>query len=204
MKLSEKIRLLRKEKGYSQEQLAELCNVSRQAISKWETGITFPNQEKIVQLSSIFNVTIDALFKDGDIEAEIKDVSHCGLNTKQKNNEEIYQGILIKESIDSDSVLDYLNVYKVELWRTNGNPRYWTVLFFKSSYKALPEIVSKSVISNEIVGNWFVDFKSKHEKYIVFRNKILKYTIGNDKEKELVLRECRKMGITDTEMNWSE
>ena len=53
-------------------------------------------------------------------------------------------------------------------------------------------------------GNWFVDFKAGNIKYIVFRDKILKYTIGNKQEKELICDECRKMGISDAEMNWQE
>lgn len=53
-------------------------------------------------------------------------------------------------------------------------------------------------------GNWFVDFKAGNVKYIVFKDKILKYQIGNQAEKEYVRNECRKMGISDEEMNWTE
>ena len=42
------------------------------------------------------------------------------------------------------------------------------------------------------------------ELYIVFKDKILKYRIGNQAEKDYVCSECRKMGILDTQMNWSE
>lgn len=42
------------------------------------------------------------------------------------------------------------------------------------------------------------------ELYIVFKDKILKYRIGNQSEKDYVCSECRKMGILDTQMNWSE
>jgi len=52
--------------------------------------------------------------------------------------------------------------------------------------------------------NWFVDFKAGNEKYIVFKDKILKYHIGNQAEKDYVCNECRKMGISDNEMKWSE
>ena len=41
-------------------------------------------------------------------------------------------------------------------------------------------------------------------KFIVFRDKVLKYHIGNAEEKALVCEECRKLGITDGEMNWAE
>jgi len=52
--------------------------------------------------------------------------------------------------------------------------------------------------------NWFVDFKAGNIKYIVFKDKILKYHIGNQMEKEYVCNECRKMGISDNEMKWPE
>ena len=61
MKLAEKIFSLRKEKGFSQEQLAEKINVSRQSISKWESGQALPEIEKIIELSKIFQVTTDYL-----------------------------------------------------------------------------------------------------------------------------------------------
>ena len=64
MKLSEKIQLLRHKNSYSQENLAEFCNVSRQSISKWEADIAIPETEKILILSRLFNVSIDVLLKD--------------------------------------------------------------------------------------------------------------------------------------------
>ena len=53
-------------------------------------------------------------------------------------------------------------------------------------------------------GNWFVDFKADQVKYIVFKDKILKYNIGKPAEKESVCAECRNMGISDEQMNWPE
>lgn len=52
--------------------------------------------------------------------------------------------------------------------------------------------------------NWFVDFKAGNKKYVVFKDKILKYQIGNWEEKDHVCDECRKMGITDDQMQWPE
>ena len=59
-----KLYSLRTQSGYSQEALAEKVNVSRQAISKWELGLTLPDTDKIVALSKVFDVTIDYLLKD--------------------------------------------------------------------------------------------------------------------------------------------
>jgi len=47
----EKLQTLRKEKGLSQEQLADLLNVSCQAVSKWESGQTYPEIDKLIRLS---------------------------------------------------------------------------------------------------------------------------------------------------------
>lgn len=61
MEFGEKVQLLRKESGMSQEKLAEQLNVSRQAISKWEQGIVVPDTENIIQLSKYFQVPIGYL-----------------------------------------------------------------------------------------------------------------------------------------------
>ena len=62
--LSEKLYKLRKNSGLSQEQLAEQLNVSRQAISKWESGTAVPESEKLITISNYFGVSVDYLLKD--------------------------------------------------------------------------------------------------------------------------------------------
>ena len=72
MNLSTKIYEVRKAKGMSQEKLAELVGVSRQSISKWESGETIPELERLVELSRIFEVTTDYLLKPGEIRRSWK------------------------------------------------------------------------------------------------------------------------------------
>ena len=60
---------MRKKNGWSQEELADKMNVSRQAVSKWESAQSIPDLEKILQLGVLFGVTTDYLLKD-DIEDE--------------------------------------------------------------------------------------------------------------------------------------
>ena len=55
---------LRKKEGWSQEELAQQLNVSRQSVSKWEGAQSVPDLDKIVQLSRIFGVSTDYLLKD--------------------------------------------------------------------------------------------------------------------------------------------
>lgn len=64
MHLSEKIQLLRKQQGLSQEALAEQLGVSRQAVSRWETGSALPDAGNLLQLSRLFGVTADSLLSD--------------------------------------------------------------------------------------------------------------------------------------------
>ncbi len=73
MILADKIIKLRKKNGWSQEELAEKMNVSRQAVSKWEGAQTIPDLEKILQLSTLFGVTTDYLLKDESEDEEFTD-----------------------------------------------------------------------------------------------------------------------------------
>ena len=205
MKLSEKIIELRKAYGMTQEELASKCNVSRQSISKWEADIALPEMEKLLILGEMFHVSMDVLLKDELTLSEVKEVHSCGNNAIQGKKQEVYEGVLIKESVTDDTIIDFLNVHKIELWNTGRKPKYWTVLFFTSDKKDFPDLIAKVMVSDpDNGGNWFVDFKAGNEKYIVFKDKILKYQIGNQVEKDYVCAECRKMAIPDEQMNWSE
>lgn len=64
MILGEKITLLRKQSGWSQEELAEKLEVSRQAVSKWESGASIPDLDKVIKISGVFEVSTDYLLKD--------------------------------------------------------------------------------------------------------------------------------------------
>lgn len=72
MILAEKITLLRKQNNWSQEELAEKCNVSRQSVSKWESAASIPDLDKILKLSEIFGVSTDYLLKDEKDETGIE------------------------------------------------------------------------------------------------------------------------------------
>lgn len=64
MLLGEKLAMLRRQNNYTQEQLAELLCVSRQAVSKWESGLAYPETEKLIRLSELYDCSIDYLIKD--------------------------------------------------------------------------------------------------------------------------------------------
>lgn len=64
MIFSEKLQLLRKNKGLTQEEVAEKLDVSRQAVAKWESGHVYPDISNLIQISNLFNVTIDYLVRE--------------------------------------------------------------------------------------------------------------------------------------------
>lgn len=80
MELRDKLILLRKEKELSQADLAEILNVSRQAISRWEVGTSVPSMDNLSALSRLYNVSVDSLMRpDNNAETIVKE---------QVNNEE--------------------------------------------------------------------------------------------------------------------
>lgn len=75
MTLGEKLSKLRKENNYTQEQLADILGVSRQAISKWESNITYPETHKLIRMSELFHCSLDYLLKDTE-EIDSKNQSY--------------------------------------------------------------------------------------------------------------------------------
>lgn len=66
MEFKEKLQLLRMNMRLSQEELANELDISRQSITKWENGQSFPDIQNLIQLSEIFKVSIDRLVKEND------------------------------------------------------------------------------------------------------------------------------------------
>lgn len=73
MELKEKIKNLRKSKNMSQENLAELLNISRQAITKWESGEAYPDINNLIALSNLFQISIDRLLKEDYCQENLED-----------------------------------------------------------------------------------------------------------------------------------
>ena len=78
MKFCDKLQKIRKENNITQEQLADKLNVSRQAVSKWESETAYPDTEKLIQISKLFKVSLDELINDN--------VDTTKNNTKKKIN----------------------------------------------------------------------------------------------------------------------
>lgn len=95
----EKLQVLRKSKGLTQEELAEKVSVSRQAIAKWENGQSYPDISNLIGISEFFKVTIDHLVKD---------------------NEPCMTSIIAQAHCDSEEVIDFLIRAKRETYAAKG------------------------------------------------------------------------------------
>ena len=84
MTLGEKLSKLRKEYNYTQEQLADILDVSRQSVSKWESDIAYPETEKLIKIGKIFGCSLDYLLNDDITEKQGSDAKKESLWDKFK------------------------------------------------------------------------------------------------------------------------
>lgn len=80
MSFKEQLQTLRKSRGLSQEKLAEIMGISRQAVAKWEVGQSYPDIAKLIALSEFFNVSIDKLVND------YEENCHLSIESNKVNN----------------------------------------------------------------------------------------------------------------------
>ena len=114
MELNEQIKKYRTEMNISQEELAEKIYVTRQSISNWENGKTYPDIHSLLLLSSLFGISLDQLVK-GDIEImkeEIKKEETAKMNRYGK----IYTIMLITTAISAVPLFMWLGVWAFIPW----------------------------------------------------------------------------------------
>lgn len=102
MILADKITAERKRNGWSQEQLAEQLDVSRQSVSKWEGAQSIPDINRIIQMVTLFGVSTDYVLKD-DIE---KDDCNGNSNFYQESNDILFRKVTLTEAQEFLNVID--------------------------------------------------------------------------------------------------
>lgn len=88
--ITEKIVELRKERGWSQEQLAEQLGISRQSVSKWESGMAVPDLDRIIKMSDLFGVSVDYLVKDDTQSYANSGAGGMGAGNEMPEKEQFY------------------------------------------------------------------------------------------------------------------
>ena len=103
MNLNEKLIELRKSKELSQDELGNELRVSRQTISKWELGQSYPDFQRLILLSDYFGLSLDALVKDIDVQ----DIRNKNLSEKQLSS--IYEDISFAKS----TINQVINIFAI-------------------------------------------------------------------------------------------
>lgn len=97
MIFAEKLILLRKKSGWSQEEIADQMKVSRQSVSKWEGAQSIPDLEKLIRLSDLFGVSLDYLLKDHIEKAEDIQSDEARVCPRRVSMEEAHAFLTVRE-----------------------------------------------------------------------------------------------------------
>ena len=110
MNFASNLQKLRKKANMSQEALAELLDVTRQSVSKWESSATYPEMDKLISICKIFNVDMDTLV-NGDVLEEKKQEKENTINTKDlldKFNTLMKKIVCLFESMSFKEIIEFL------------------------------------------------------------------------------------------------
>ncbi len=100
-------------------------------------------------------------------------------------------GSLIKESLNDDLILDMIEIENVSVFKNDVDGKYSTLINFKTEELEFPKKLSYSIGKD-----WFCEMLYKDKiKVIVFKNKVLQYTLGNEIERSKVIDYCVKIGV---------
>ena len=113
MQVGKQIQHYRKEKNLSQDDLAEIIFVSRQSISNWERGATYPDIQNLLLLSKVFEVSLDQLIK-GDVET-MKQIIHDQEFMRYQKDGVVFTLLLIGSPIISTPLILYLDGYGIAI-----------------------------------------------------------------------------------------
>ena len=190
MNFSEKLFDLRKQKGLSQEDLADKLDVSRQTISKWETGQTTPEMEKLIEMSKLFEITIDELVGN---EREIKEEKSSSKeeNTKSKHKK---KHILLKIILTIVLIYILISIYKYIAM---------TVIINKGQ-SACKEDYSVFSIMFTNDPHFVESIDGMVSKYIKADTRILETVTIKNREKPNYIRFLDLEKKTDTHINYDE
>jgi len=141
-KMGEFIKELRKEKGITQEELSRLLNVGREAISKWESGECYPETEKLIKLSELFNYNIDELLNQSITINE---------DTEKKEYECIYKKFTKGTTIGVTLILIGVTLFLIILG-INYNKKYIAfgltiLLIFTTTEFLFPALSTNSIVN---------------------------------------------------------
>ena len=131
MKLSDNLKSIRKEHNLSQEQLAEQLGVSRQAVSKWESGLSYPEMDKVLLICKLFNYNIDELMNENIKEVDETKQSKININ---KYIDDFFS--FLTKTVEMISSM----TFKQKLWCFIE--QFWIIIFLLLIFVVIGEIGS--------------------------------------------------------------
>lgn len=146
MDFSEKLLTLRKARDLTQEELAEKLNVSRQSVSKWESGQAVPELDKIVALSAVFDVSTDYLLKSSEID---------DLSVKTEMLEKQQEQMLLREQRQRkirECVLYGIVIYLIFfcVWFLQ-NALFWDYIFWETEIWGTGIVIAEFLAATAVV-----------------------------------------------------
>ena len=121
MGFSENLKMLRRDRNISQEQLAERINVSRQAVSKWEQGVGYPETEKLILISKEFNISLDYLLLDKMDTEDNEDMDNKNGTPNEKGMEGLKDTAVDRKYKDSSKDTVVVPTGKIAIMAHDGN-----------------------------------------------------------------------------------
>ncbi|WP_192451800.1 helix-turn-helix domain-containing protein [Candidatus Galacturonibacter soehngenii] len=169
LSFAQKLKTLRKERNYSQEELAQLLDVSRQAVSKWESDRGTPETDKLIQISTMFDVSLDYLLKNeqhldnqqGTSYYVSREMMEGFLCYKRQATKRIAIGISLIVLSNAFTIAFQEYVFAVILYWITFSCGIATLVWQFFQPKRYKEIYTKQLLFDDII---IKDFKQEYEK----------------------------------------
>lgn len=141
---NENLKRIRKERGYTQEELATKVGVVRQTVSKWEKGLSVPDADILCKIAEILDTDINMLLGD-EITASVDNLN--GLNRDGKKNTNDNNNIVEEQLTKISEQLAIKNKRNKKIWKTLGIILLVVIIF--NIFLALFNITTSKSISNQ-------------------------------------------------------
>lgn len=152
MTFSEKFLSFRKKSGLSQEELAEKLGVSRQAVSRWESGAAMPDSPNLLQISNLFGVSADYLLHD-EYESDFDIPAAKETKTEERKNSVFLAAaiiLLVFSAVNLFIALDELNV----MFLLSGVLYLFAGIIFAAAYFKKENDPPKKAAEKKRISNW--------------------------------------------------
>ena len=173
MNFSQKLQFIRKNKGFTQEALAEKLAVSRQAVAKWEYGQAYPDISNLIQISRLFNVTIDYLVKDQE----------CIVNYSDDNETDIDRLVAFRLEANVNTYAAYMN--EVDSTRLDSHD----FTYNNGSYTYHDTYVGRE----QFAGEEAIWYEGKSQYAMNYIGRVLNQNFSGDFLKEALCKADKKM-----------